>query len=330
MEIDATFPTKLDTVSDVPEPLRSALLESLPPDELALLLVHSPAFPTGEEKSPATVLVVTNSGCLVASETEKGDAKLDKSNFEDILFLELRSILLLGQLRICFAPTSSITVQFDTVGDEYYCEAIELLLGGIDPARAGGVGKGQDEASMLADWPMKFRNEARLYRPSGQRLLNAVRWPAIVDESQRQVAPAGALLITERELVIISDEKESASGEISSEALSSAEASESANKQETMQSLEEVEGVTPAEMASGPIKKPEIDPDRLPADVYEFSEIITFIPRVRLTSFQVLHQDHFCVLALQVHGMHGGTKFEINLPSQEEAAVVKTFEQWLL
>jgi hypothetical protein len=137
-------------------------------------------------------------------------------------------------------------------------------------------------------------------------------------------------LMTARELVIISDEKQSASGEISSETLSSAEASESANERETVQSLGEVEGVTPDEMGSGPIEKPEIDPDKLPADVYEFSEIITFIPRVRLASFQMQHQDHFCVLALQLHGMHGGTKFEINLPSEEEAAVLKTFEQWSL
>jgi hypothetical protein len=329
MEIDTTFPTKLDTVSDVPEPLRSAFLESFPSGELTRLLVHSPAFTTREEKSPATVLAVTNSGWLLASETEEGGAQLAKSNFDDILFLELRSILLLGQLRICFGPTSSIIIQFDAVGDEYYCEAIELLLGGIDPARAGVAGKEQNEASMFADWPMKFRNEAKRYRPSGQRLLSATRWPAIFGELERQIVPAGALLITERELVLISDEKQS-SGETSSETPSSAEATESGNERETPQNSEPLDEVTPAEMASDPMKKAEIDPSKLPADVYEFSEIITFIPRVRLASFQVHHQDHFCVLALQVHGTHGGAKLEINFPSEEEAAVLKTLEQWSL
>jgi hypothetical protein len=329
MDIDPTFPTKLDTVSDLAEPLRSAMLESFPSGESIRLLVHSPAFSTGEAKSPATVLAVTNSGWLAASETEEGGAKLEKSDFDDILFLELRSILLLGQLRICFAPTSSITIQFDTVGGEYYSEAIELLLGGIDPARAGGGGREQNDASLFEGWPMKFRNEAKRYCPSEQRLLSATRWPAIFGELQRQIVPAGALLVTERELVIISDEKQSSS-EISSKTPSSRKATEYGNEQETRQSLEEVEGVTPAEMASGPIEKAEIDPDNLPADVYEFSEIITFIPRVRLASFQVQHQDHYCVLALQVQGMHGGTKLEINLPSEEEAAVLKTFEQWSL
>jgi hypothetical protein len=325
MDIDTTFPTKLDTVSDTPEPLRSALLESLPSGETIRLLVHSPAFPTGEEKSPATVLAVTNSGWLLASETEEGGAKLDKSSFDDILFLELRSILLLGQLRICSAPTSSVTIQYDAIGDEYYCEAIDLLLSGIDPARAEATGKEQNEASMFADWPMKFRNEAKRYRPSGQRLLAATRWVAIFDEFQRQIAPAGALLITERELVLISDEKQS-----SAETSSLAEATESGSVRETPQSSEPLEKVTSVEMASDPIEKTEVDPDKLPADVYEFSEIITYIPRERLASFQLHHQDRFWVLALEVHGKHGGVKLEINFPSEDETAVSKALEQWSL
>jgi hypothetical protein len=317
MELNPTFPTKLETVSDIPEPLRSALLESLPSGESIRLLVHSPAFATGEEKSPATVLAVTNTGWLVASETEESGAKLDKSNFGDILFLELRSILLLGQLRICFAATSSITIQFDAVGDEDYFEAVELLLAGIDPARAAAAGKARDETSMFADWPMKFRNEAKRYRSRGQRLLGAVRWLAIFDESQRQIAPAGALLINEREMVVISDERES-SAELSPEA-------PSVEERETLQSVE----ATPPETTLDPaIEKTEIDPDKLPADVYEFSESITFIPRIRLASFQVHHQDHFCVLALQVNGVQGGVKLEINFPSENEAAVLKTLEQW--
>ena len=88
MEIDTRFPTKLDTVSDAPEPLRSALVESLPSGEPVRLLVHAPAFPTGDEKSPATVLAVTNTGWVVASETETGGASIDKSDFNDTLFFE--------------------------------------------------------------------------------------------------------------------------------------------------------------------------------------------------------------------------------------------------
>src|ERR1700692_1594881 len=128
MEIDTRFPTKLDTVSDAPEPLRSALVESLPSGELVRLLVHAPAFSTENEKSPATVLAVTNTGCAVASETESGGASIDKSDFNHTLFCELKSILLSRELNTYFAAVNashSVTIKFETVEGEFYRAAIE-------------------------------------------------------------------------------------------------------------------------------------------------------------------------------------------------------------
>ncbi len=202
MEIDTRFPTKLNTVSDAPEPLRSALVESFPSGQPVRLLVHAPAFTTGDEKSPATVLAVTNNGWLVASETEDGGAAVEKSDFSDTLYLQLKSILLLGQLRISFAAVDTsyfVTIKFDT---------IDLMLAGIDPALTGVAEKDRSEASMFEAWPMKIRNEAKRYWPRGQRFLAAIQWPAVFDGSQGELAPAGALLITERELVVIAEEKE--------------------------------------------------------------------------------------------------------------------------
>jgi hypothetical protein len=50
-------------------------------------------------------------------------------------------------------------------------------------------------------------------RPSviGQKgsLLTAIQWPATFGGYQRELAPAGAVLVTARELVLISDEKTS-------------------------------------------------------------------------------------------------------------------------
>src|SRR6516162_2301514 len=164
MEIDPRFPTKLSTVSDAPEPLRSVLAASLPSGESTRLLVHAPAFATGDEKTPATVLAVTNNGWLLASETEGGGGTVEKSNFSETLYLELKSILLLGQLRICFAAVDksySVAIRFETVEDHFYREAIELILAGIDPALTGTVEQGQSEASMFEGWPMKIRNEAQ-------------------------------------------------------------------------------------------------------------------------------------------------------------------------
>jgi len=290
MEIDTRFPTKLNTVSDAPEPLRSALVESFPSGEPVRLLVHAPAFTTGDEKSPATLLAVTNNGWFVASETEDGGSALEKSDFSDTLFLELTSILLLGQLRIAFAAVDtsrSVAIKFDTAEDELYREAIDLMLAGIDPALTGVAEKDRIQAQVFGAWPMKVRNEAQRYCPKGQRLLEAVEWRAIFGSSREQLAPAGALLITERELVVISDEQNSAA-EPPPEAASAEE---------------------PKETIGG---------------------IITFVPRVRLADFHVSHQESFDVLALELHAAHGGEKLEIIFPSDDEKAVSKAMEQLLL
>src|SRR5260221_7531864 len=290
MEIDTRFPTKLNTVSDAPEPLRSALVESFPSGQPVRLLVHAPAFTTGDEKSPSTVLAVTNNGWLVASETEDGGAAVEKSDFSDTLYLQLKSILLLGQLRISFAAVDTsyfVTIKFDTVGDELYREAIDLMLAGIDPALTGVAEKDRSEASMFEAWPIKIWNEAKRYWPRGQRFLAAIQWPAVFDGSQGELSPACRLLMTERELVVIAEEKEFA-----------------------------------AESRPNPPAAEE------PKEI--FGGIITFVPRVRLNDFHVSHQENFGVLALRLHAAHGGEKLEIIFPPDDEIAVSKAMEQLLL
>ena len=309
MNIDTRFPTKLDTVSDAPEPLRSELVKSLSAKEPVRLLVHAPAFPTGDEKSPATLLAVTNNGWLVASETEDGGAALVKSDFNNTLFFELTSILLLGQLIISFSEVGqaqSVTINFERVEDEFYHEAIDLMLAGIDPARTAVAEKDRNETSMFEAWPVKFRNEAQRYWPRGQRMLAAIQWPA----NQRQLVPAGALLMTERELVLISEGKKS-STELSP-GISSAE-----------ESKETPSTPVPPE-ALNPIETPAV-----PGNVYEFADIITFVPRVRLADFQVSHQETG-VLTLQLKASQGEEKLEITFPSDCENAVLKGMEQMML
>jgi hypothetical protein len=210
MQIDNRFPTKLSTVSDAPEPFQSALVKNLSSGEPIRLLVHAPAFATEKEKSPASVLAVTDSSWLVASEIEDRGVAVEKSNFSDVLFLKLKSVLLSGQLEIFFATqekSNFATITFDTVGDEFYREAIDLILSSIDPVLTGLAENFRIEASLFETWPMKIRNEAQRYSPRGQQFLAAIQWPAVFGGSQKQLAP-GALLVTKREVVAITEEKE--------------------------------------------------------------------------------------------------------------------------
>ena len=152
MTIDDRFATKLESIDEVPEPLRGALIDNFLSPESVRLLIHAPAFLTSDHRSPATgpavtptlvtpatVLALTSDGWLVASETEDGGTSVKKSDFDDTLLLELTSILLSGQLKIYFGAVGtsySAIIDFDTVGEELYREAIDLILASIDRTSA--------------------------------------------------------------------------------------------------------------------------------------------------------------------------------------------------
>jgi hypothetical protein len=211
MEIDDRFPTKLDTIDDAPEPLRSALAKILPPETSIRLLVHAPGFSTLDEKTPATVLAVTDSCWLVASELDERSAIVETARFSDTLFLELTSILLSSELKVYYAKdrgSAAAAVKYATVDERYYLEALHLVLKGIDSGREIDTEKERDAAALSATWPLKLRTEAERYRPKGQRLLTALHWSTIVGGFRRELVPAGALLITDRELVVITEEKQ--------------------------------------------------------------------------------------------------------------------------
>jgi hypothetical protein len=212
MNIDTRFPTKLVTIQDAPEPLRAALVHNIASPESVRLLVHSPIFSTADERSSATVLAVTENEWLVASESDDGVVSVQKSNFSDTLFLELTSILLWGELRIHFAKAGkadSADLRFDTVGEDLYREAIDLLLQSIDPTGAPAADRDRNSTQIPESWPVHFRNEAQRYQPEGQRLLAATQWAAVMGGFERELSPACALLVTEREFVLIAEEKRS-------------------------------------------------------------------------------------------------------------------------
>ena len=210
MNVDTRFPTKLDAIHDAPELFRSALVDNLPSQEAVRFLIHAPTFATEGSRSPATVLAIANTGWLVASEKEEGVVSVQKCSFSDTLFLELTSILLWGQLKIHFAAARtsySAIVRFDTVGEKFYREAIDLMLNSFDQTVADTIDNDRNSLLVSESWPLHFRNEALRYRPKNQRLLAATQWPSVMSGFERELFPAGALLVTERELVLISEEK---------------------------------------------------------------------------------------------------------------------------
>lgn len=205
------FPRKLGSISEVPGRLLDALRSHHVAANAPRLIAYTPAISVGDENLPASVLLVTDTGWLLASaeDLDAGDVIVEGSPFSETLFVELTSIVLWGELKIDFAATGtsySATMRFNTVEEALFHEAIDLILDGIDRTHTKGE-ENRRVPEAVKDWPLKFRNEALDYLPKDQRLLAAVEWPAIVGGFRREIAPAGALLVTERELVIIADEK---------------------------------------------------------------------------------------------------------------------------
>lgn len=210
------FPSKLASIEQAPEPLRSAVRNRLSSYDDIRLIVFGPASRLFGKRSPATLLVVTVRDWLMASDAADGQAEVVRCDFSNTLMVELTTVLLRGRLRVDFAQRGrahSICAEFNTVMEEYYLEATQLLLDGMDGAATVASGDMSSNHALDA-LPLKFQNAMLRYQPAGQRLVDAVRWPAIwvgkCPWRQHEIVPESLLALTDRDIVFISEEKSSA------------------------------------------------------------------------------------------------------------------------
>jgi hypothetical protein len=208
------FARRLKTPDDAPEPLRSALFGGLTPEDDIRLLIFSPADCAMAKDSQPTILVVTDRGWLVVGENDADSAKVARCDFANTVLVEMTSILLYGLLRIDFAtggPVQSSTIHFNTVTRGLFQEAAELLLNGMDSVTMVTPVESREMHPIVDALPLKFCNALLEFTPMGQRALAAVHWPAILGQRrlwfQPELAPQAALAVTDRELLVVSEEK---------------------------------------------------------------------------------------------------------------------------
>jgi hypothetical protein len=210
MNIDPNEPTRLSTIDEAPETFARTFRDSFPSLKTGRLLIYAPGVTVEDVKLAATLLVVTDDGWILGSENANGSVSLDKCSFSETLFIQVTSIVLWGSLKIDYASVGtsySAVMWFNTVGEEFYKEAVDFMLRRIDQAEPSPIEGSGVLNRELESWPLHFRSQALRYWPAKQRLLGTARWPAIVGGFRRELAPAAALLASERELVLISDEK---------------------------------------------------------------------------------------------------------------------------
>jgi hypothetical protein len=194
----------------VPEPFRSTLTGALKDRERTQKLLYSPSVSTIGFNAPATLLAITDDRWLVILDEGTKSSHALHATFDDTLLVELTVILLSGQLKLDFVKEgalASIAVQFDSVSKSYYFEAVESLLAGMEVRPISQAFQTSEPTQGIKDWPLKFQSIVSAYLPKGRRLHSGIYWETIYGGFDREIAPAGALVRTEQELVLVAEEK---------------------------------------------------------------------------------------------------------------------------
>jgi hypothetical protein len=206
------FATCTKSLEDVPAPLLEALSKHIRENEAVTDLIFSPAFRAGRFSILASLLCITDNRWLVLLLESDGSITVDTASYETTLLLELTIILLYGQLKIdfvCDGQVRSTAFQFNTVMKRTYCEALQNILDEIDHNLEHPAESNWGTSEILRQWPLKFRNVSIIYAPRSSRLLDGVQWNDIYGGFHRQLAPAAALLLTNRHIIVIAEEKPS-------------------------------------------------------------------------------------------------------------------------
>jgi hypothetical protein len=91
-----------------------------------------------------------------------------------------------------------------------YREAAHLILDAIEGVTPLANEQAfRDAVGYVFDWPLKFRHGVLKFMPKGRQLIFATHWPTLTGGFRRELAPAAALALTERELFLISEDKAS-------------------------------------------------------------------------------------------------------------------------
>jgi hypothetical protein len=204
------FPTRVEHLDDLPARFREALSTRIPENEAVIDLMFSPVYRAGTFTSLASVLCVTENRWLVVLLQKEGRITVDTASYETTLLLELTIILLYGALKIdfvCNGQVRSTAFQFNAVMIDNYWQVLQDILDNIDDNVGCKADSHWRESEVLSKWPIKFRNVSNIYAPRSSRLLDGVQWGDIYGGFHRQLAPAAAILLTDRHIIVISEEK---------------------------------------------------------------------------------------------------------------------------
>lgn len=204
------FATNAKNIEDLSSPFRETFIERIGATEKLHHLIYSPAFDTAKFRGLASVLCVTDQRWLIVLRDDGGRVIVAESSYGGILLVELTIILLYGQLKIDYShdgESKSVLLHFNTVMQYIYSEAVKYILDAIDAHSDGVMTPKLSGTALLSEWPLKFRNFSILYTPQNSQLLDGVCWEEMRGILGRELAPAAALLVTNRHIIVIAEER---------------------------------------------------------------------------------------------------------------------------
>ena len=204
------FAMSAKNIADLSSPFRETLIERVGATEKLQHLIYSPAFDTAKFRGLASVLCVTDQRWFIVLREDAGRVIVAESSYGATLLVELTIILLYGQLKIDYlqdGKAKSVLLHFNTVTQNMYSEAVKSILDAIDAPRDGVMTPKLSGTALLSGWPLKFRNFSILYTPQNSQLLDGVCWEEMRGVFGRELAPAAALVVTDRHIIVIAEEK---------------------------------------------------------------------------------------------------------------------------
>lgn len=207
------FARELKSVDEAPAAMRAALTAALPPQAAIRSLIFSPGFQSISAEA-ATLFAVLDRHWVVVSGMAEGEARVDRAAFADTLSAELTTVLLSGRLKLDYAAADgahAAVIEFNTVMDRIYRRALRLVLDGVEGMAGSPAIADPRLDGLVKHAPIKFRCAARDCRPPAQSVVAARHWPAAMARGRgrmrREHAPQAMLLLTERELICVAEER---------------------------------------------------------------------------------------------------------------------------
>jgi hypothetical protein len=194
----------------------------LPRQRLLLRGVKRPnkSLFAGWKLTPEIILLHTNQRMLVTEILEGRRLKVTTTPLREIITLQLGSVLLFSWFEWSWASSreqKTYRVYFNTVSDRIFRELQQCLSSMLTQRESLKNIQGNQGLHYLEDLPYKFKNiiPLRLLLP-GEEIQSIVYRPGFWERRvvlfKRQISPATALILTDRQVLVVEEEIVGAEG----------------------------------------------------------------------------------------------------------------------